>query len=68
MGENRVIKVSEIVTQCRYVLTSMQVVGPVNCKILSAVYDDLGIVEQYLIEQERRQEDHDSAADDNRNN
>ena len=59
MGKD--VKISAIVTQCRMILGSMSVVGPHNARILAAVYDDLEIVEQYLLgedkERERRKAD-----------
>lgn len=41
------ILMTDIVRQCRAMLCGITVQGPVNCKALAAVYDDLGIVEDY---------------------
>lgn len=41
------ILITDIVRNCRAVLCGITVQGPANCKALAAVYDDLGIVENY---------------------
>lgn len=42
------ILMTDVVRQCRAVLCGITVQGPVNGRALAAVYDDLGIVEEYL--------------------
>ena len=63
------IKISAIATQCRAVLASMSVTGVTNARILTAVYDDLGIIEQYLLGEDKARErraENDPEKDDKR--
>lgn len=53
MTQEKTIKFSEVVERCRAVLCTVTVQGVQNCRALTAVYDDLGVVVQYLTTKEQ---------------
>ena len=52
MQASRKISASEAISMCRQTLSQISVTGPDDCRRLVAVYDNLGLVQDYLDKQE----------------